>query len=70
MKGCKARSRDLEPRSTCKKCGRNLEDGEITLCPACKSQRSSGWKKIAQIGAVVITGVLFVLTRGRIRTKL
>lgn len=44
----------------CKECGRPLEQGEKDLCPACKSTKSHKKKKLAEIGMMVVGGVVAV----------
>lgn len=69
MKGRMGCSRNLEERTTCKKCGRKLEDGEVALCPACSSQRASRWRKVAQVVGGAAFVILIAVTGGRFRTK-
>jgi hypothetical protein len=41
------------------KCGRELRLGE-TECPACKSKKSHGWKKFAEVagGVALVCGII------------
>ena len=53
--------------ATCK-CGRELEPGE-ERCPACRSKKSHGAKKVIKIAIAVGGVLLMVLTRGRFRPR-
>lgn len=55
--------------SECKECGRLLNEGEINLCPACKSDRSHRRRRWTEVigGAIVVVGgiAIKVLTGGK-----